>query len=119
MSYTLTDFFLTRVLENDGFDFTKSADVIHAYCCFRSKCYQDFLELEALYAEAAKDVAQGTIEEKPEHFTEGMLPGDEEGAGRKQDNSLFGLVEKWKPENIEIVDAEKHLDNVDRSLLIG
>ena len=113
MSYTLTDFFLTRVLENDGFDFTKSADVIHAYCCFRSKCYQDFLELEALYAEAAKDIAQGTIEEKPEHFTEGMLPGDEEGAGRNQDNSLFGLVEKWKSENIEIVDAEKHLDNVD------
>lgn len=61
---------MTRVLENDGFDFTKSADVIHAYCCFRSKCYQDFLELETLYAEAAKDVAQGTIEEKPEHFTE-------------------------------------------------
>lgn len=114
MSYTLTDFFLTRVLENDGFDFMKSADVIHAYCCFRSKCYQDFLELESLYAEAAKDVAQGTIEEKPEHFTEGMLPGDEEGAGRNQDdNSLFGLVEKWKSENIEIVDAEKHLDNVD------
>lgn len=114
MSYTLTDFFLTRVLENDGFDFTKSADVIHAYCCFRSKCYQDFLELESLYAEAAKDVTQGTIEEKPEHFTEGMLPGDEEGVGRNQDdNSLFGLVEKWKSENIEIVDAEKHLDNVD------
>ena len=84
-----------------------------SYCCFRSKCYQDFLELEALYAEAAKDVAQGTIEEKPEHFTEGMLPGDEEGAGRNQDNSLFGLVEKWKSENIEIVDEEKHLDNVD------
>ena len=114
MSYTLTDFFLTRVLENDGFDFTKSADVIHAYCCFRSKCYQDFLELESLYAEAAKDVTQGTIEEKPEHFTEGMLPGDEEGVVRNQDdNSLFGLVEKWKSENIEIVDAEKHLDNVD------
>ena len=36
-----------------------------------------------------------------------------EGAGRNQDNSLFGLVEKWKSENIEIVDAEKHLDNVD------
>ena len=26
---------------------------------------------------------------------------------------MFGLVEKWKSENIEIVDAEKHLDNVD------
>lgn len=114
MSYTLADFFLTRVLENDGFDFTKSEDVIHAYCCFRSKGYQDFLELAALYAEAAKDVVHGTIEEKPEHFTEGMLPGDEEGAGRNQDdNSLFGLVEKWKSENIEVVDAEKHLDNVD------
>ena len=114
MSYTLADFFLTRVLENDGFDFTKSADVIHAYCCFRSKCYQDFLELEALYSQAAKNIAHGTIEEKPEHFTEGMLPGDEESAGCNQDdNSLFGLVEKWKSENIEMVDAEKHLDNVD------
>ena len=112
MSYTLTDFFLTRVLENDGFDFTKSADVIHAYCCFRSKCYRDFEKLEALYLEAAKDIVRGTIEEKPEHFTEGMLPGDEDGAF-PEDNSLFGLIEKWKTENIEVVDAEKQLDNVD------
>lgn len=102
MSYTLTDFFLTRVLENDGFDFTHSSDVIHAYCCFRHKSYQDFKELEKLYLETTKNIVPKTMKEKPEHFTQGMLPGDADALARNQsDHTLFGMVEKWQSENIE------------------
>ncbi len=45
-----------------------SADVIHATAVSEANVYQDFLELEALYAEAAKDVCSGNNRRKAGTF---------------------------------------------------
>ena len=49
LSYEETCYFLVRAVENDGLDFTKSTDIIHAYCLLRGKSYGVFQQLEAEY----------------------------------------------------------------------
>lgn len=106
MTYEETRFFLSRALENDGFDFTKSEDIIHAYCCLRGKRYRDFLRLKEQYDETAGNVAKQEVWEKPKRFTEAMMPADEEcQAGWDREKGAFvSLSERialWEKENME------------------
>ena len=56
LSYEETCYFLVRAVENDGLDFTKSTDIIHAYCLLRGKSYGVFQQLEAEYQTKAAGI---------------------------------------------------------------
>ena len=132
MSYEETKYFLSRALENDGFDFTRSKDIIHAYCCLRGKRYGDFVRLKEQYDAAAKGAEKREAWDKPERFTEAMMPtddgwqmadgweigeewptGDERqiGGGEKAPGSLSERIAAWEKENIE--PAASGMDAVD------
>lgn len=116
MTYEETRFFLIRALENDGFDFTKSEDVLHAYCCLRGKRFSDFVRLKERYESTAKDIVKREAIDKPDRFTEAMMPaGDDELPAWKTGISLSERIRAWERENIEPADSS--MDAVDLKFL--
>ena len=111
LSYEETCYFLVRAVENDGLDFTKSTDIIHAYCLLRGKSYGVFQQLEAKYQTKAARIEKINLEEKPEGFTAGMMPGSEVSGKKDDSGMLYERICQWEDEVISQVLAESNGEN--------
>ncbi len=100
LNYEETCYFLVRAVENDGLDFTKSVDIIHAYCLLRGKSYGVFGQLKTEYETMATGIKKVKPEEKPEGFTAGMLPGCEVSGRNDDPGRLYERICQWEDEVI-------------------
>ena len=102
MTYSETNFFLIRALENDGFEFTKADDILHVYCLLRGQSLGDYTRLKKQYEENTAEIKKQSMQEKPENFTVYMMPEDEEVMGECKDSpSLTKKIKQWMQENGE------------------
>ena len=108
MTYSETNFFLIRALENDGFEFTKADDILHVYCLLRGQSLGDYTRLKKQYEENTAEIKKQSVQEKPDHFTVYMMPEDEEVTVECKDTpSLTKKIRQWMQEN---GDADQEVD---------
>ena len=96
MNYEETSYFLVRVVENEALDFTRSADVIHAYCLIRGKSYGIYKQLLKEYEKAAENISKAEVEDKENGFTAGMMPGSQIPGRRDDQEDLYIRIGSWK-----------------------
>lgn len=117
MTYSETNFFLVRALENDGFEFSKADDILHVYCLLRGKSLGDYTRLKEQYEENTAEIKKRSMQKKPDNFTVYMMPEDEEVTAECKDTpSLTKKIRQWMQEN---EDADQAVDDTFMKWLVS
>ncbi len=94
-----TEEFLLRVLDNDGFSYTRSEDIIEAFCFLHEPAnnWHVAQDLKSRYRSETIDIPKKEVVFKPDDFTKGMA------------SSLLEFIEEWN-KNREKDTVEQFMD---------
>ncbi|MBO5461491.1 MAG: hypothetical protein J5983_06835 [Ruminococcus sp.] len=99
-SYEQADQFLISVLDNDGFSFTRSEDIIEAFCFLYPPCNDYYIaeRLKEEYRQKTEGIAKADVEIKPENFTKDIavaLPDRIAEWSADEENDTTELFMEW------------------------